>query len=338
MITSLRDLASERMRRRELRIRQLIQERDAREAAIFARIPRLREIKEIQAEIGLDLARLMLKVPTRFQMTFEQLKAWSQELRAERDALLAQHRIDPSELEVHWDCPDCKNTGWLEPQQVEPDKVLPPRKCRCLIQEEIDDLYRASGLTGPLRQQTFDRFDLTLYPEEDRPYMARVRDYCRQFASRVIAGEQPESLLLMGDVGRGKTFLSSAIANMVLEAQRTVVYFTFSEFIDLARLHKLDDDEEYRVGLQRLLDADLIILDDLGAEKVTEFVGQELFNLINYRMNRSRPMVVSTNLTPSEIEEAYGQRIASRLLNGFDALLLKGEDVRSVLKRRRLSS
>lgn len=84
-----------------------------------------------------------------------------------------------------------------------------------------------------------------------------------------------------------------------------------------------------------MLDADLIVLDDLGAEKVTEFVAQELFTIINHRINRMLPMIVSTNLTPAEIEESYGQRIASRLLFGFEALPLRGEDVRRVLRRRR---
>lgn len=323
------------MRRREAHIRQREQERDIRVATIFKRIPRLSEIQALQAEIGLDLARLLLHKPTRFGKRFEELQAWSQDLSAERQALLERNGIDPSELEVHWDCPICKDTGWVPPEQVGPDTVRPPQKCRCLLQEEIDDLYRASGLTGPLREQTFARFDLTVYPLEDRNYMSKVLQYCRRYAQSVAAGQACDSLLLTGDVGRGKTFLSSAIANEAVAAKRTVVYFTFSEFLDLVRLHKFDNEDDYRDGIQRLTDADLIILDDLGAEKVTEFVGQELFNVINHRMNARLPMIVSTNLTPSEIEDAYGQRVASRLLNGFEVMLLKGEDVRWVLKRRR---
>ncbi|MDB4894746.1 MAG: putative chromosome replication initiation protein [Firmicutes bacterium] len=335
MITSIRSLATERARRREARIRQLEQERDSRESAIFQRIPRLAEIKALQSEVGLDLARLMLRVPTRFNKSFEELQAWSLELSAERRALLERHRINPDELDVRWDCPICKNTGWLQPEVAGPDTVHPAKKCQCLIQEEIDDLYRAAGIAGHMREQTFGRFDLTVYPSEDRDYMAKVVEYGKGYASRVAKGTQEESLLLTGDVGRGKTFLSTAIGNVAVEAHRTVVYFTFSEFLDLLRLHKFEDEEKYREGLQRLLDADLIILDDLGAEKVTEFVAQELFNIINHRMNRSMPMIVSTNLTPQELADAYGPRIASRLLNGFEVLLLRGDDIRWILRRRR---
>lgn len=323
------------MRRREARIRQLEMERDERELAIFQRVPRLAEIKALQAEIGLDLAKLVLRAPTRFRMGFEELKEWSLRLSAEREALLAEHRIDPHELEVQWDCPACKNTGWIRAEQASPETVHPPKKCSCLIQEEIDELYSAAGLTGPLREQTFDRFDLTVYPAEDRGYMGKVLEFCRRFGQRVADGQEPDSLLLLGDTGLGKTYLASAIGNHAVGAKRTVVYFTFSEFMDLVRLRKFEEESEYREGLQRLLDADLVILDDLGAEKVTDFVGQELFNLINHRINRQLPMVVSTNLTPPEIEESYGQRIYSRLVHGFETIGLRGHDVRRVLRHRR---
>lgn len=338
MITSLRGLTSERQRRRELRIRHLEQERELRESAIMARVPELAMLKSVQSDIGLDVARIMLRVQTKFGKSFEELQAWSRQLSVEREALLQKHKVNPRDLEIWWDCPDCKNTGWLEPEPAGPDTVHPPRKCHCLIQEEIGDLYRAAGLTGPLRQQTFDRFDLTVYPQADREYMRMVLERCKRYAELVARGEQQESLLLMGDVGRGKTFLASAIANVSVAAKRSVVYFTFAEFLDLVRMHKFDDDEQYREGVGRLLEADLIILDDLGAEKITEFVAQELFTVINHRMNRQKPMVVSTNLEPGELEDSYGPRIASRLMNGFDAFLLRGDDVRRVLRRRQATS
>jgi len=327
-------LTSERAKRREARIRQLEQERDEREATIFAAVPRLAEISRLQSEIGLDVARLYLRAQTQFRMTFEELRDWSLRLSAERAELLRQHHIDPAKLEVHWDCPACQNTGWIREPATD-GTVSPPRKCSCLIQEEIEDLYHAAGLTGPLRSHTFEQFDLSVYPSEDREYMAQVLDYCRRFAQAVTAGRAQDSLLLQGDTGLGKTFLASAIANVAVAAHRTVVYFTFSEFMDLVRMHKLEDGVDSREGIQRLLDADLIVLDDLGAEKVTDFVGQELFNLINQRLNRQLPMVVSTNLQPDEIEDSYGQRIASRLLFGFEALQLRGRDVRMVLRLRR---
>lgn len=335
MIMSTSRLANERARRREARLRQREQERSQRESLVFLRIPRLGEIKELQTEIGLDLARLVLRAPTKHGKSFDELREWSQALSAERQTLLHQHGMSPAELEIHYDCADCKDTGWLEPEYVESDRVRPSRKCHCLVQEEIEDLYRAAGLSGILKEQVFDRFDLTVYPVQDREYMGKVCQFCQAYAHKLLTGQAVDNLLLLGDVGRGKTFLASAIANSLVAAGRPVVYFTFSEFLDLVRLNKFEENEEYRQGVQRLLDADLIVLDDLGAEKVTEFVGQELFNVINQRINRKLPIVISTNLTPLEIDNVYGERLASRMLNGFHTLPLRGDDVRKVLRRRR---
>jgi DNA replication protein DnaC len=336
MHTSIRSLRADRMRQREARIRQLQQERDARESAMMGRLPRLAEIRTIQAEIGMDLARLMLGRPTQLGNSIDDLHARSKELTEERESLLKRHGFNLNDLEVWWDCPDCQNTGWLPAVVMPEGTVLPQEKCSCLRREEMEDLVQFAGLTGPLREQTFVRFDLSVYPLEDRRYTEQVLRYCEEFAERVVRGAQEESLLLVGDVGRGKTFLASAIGNVALEAGRTVVYVTFGEFLDLIRLHKFDDQEAYMAGIQRLYDADLIILDDLGAEKATDFAIQELFTLINTRMNRRRPMVVSSNLKPEEFQETYGDRISSRLLNGFEVLGLRGHDVREVLKFRRV--
>lgn len=335
MITSTRSLAIERVRRREQRIRDLQRERDQREYAIFQEIPRLAEIKALQAEISFDMARLVLKRDVRGQLSFEQLRDRGGQLTAERDQLLQVHGYTAEDLEVTWDCWDCRNTGWLSPAPTESGQVTPAQKCHCLIQEEIEDTYRAAGLTGHLRNHTFSKFWLDVYPAADQAYMSEVLAGCKTFAERVADGRQQESLLLLGDVGLGKTFLASAIANEAVKAKRTVVYFTLSEFLDLVRLMKFEDDGDYREGIQRLMDADLMILDDLGAEKVTDFVAQELFHVINHRINHERPMVISTNLRPQEIAQSYGERIASRLLGGFDAYALRGKDVRWVLRHGR---
>lgn len=329
------NLSAERIRRREERRRRRQEERDQREAAIFARIPRLAEIKAEMAALGLQLARQALRLRPG---DGEELVARGQALSRERAELLHRHGIDPAELEVHWDCPDCQDTGWIQPR-VEPgqDVTTLPRKCHCLLQEEIEDLYRVSGLTKPMQEQTFDRFDLTLYPPAVQGYMEDILTRCREFAQGIIAGEKVTNLLLMGGVGLGKTFLATAIANEVLVHHKVAVYFTFPELVDVLRRQRLEDDEAGRWGMQRLLESDLLILDDLGAEKPTDFVAEQLFNVLNYRINRQLPWVISTNLTPDDLGEVYGDRIHSRLIGLSDVLILRGNDVRLELLERRLA-
>lgn len=335
MKSFLTNLGSDRAKRREARIRQLIQERDAREEAIFGRAPRLREIKLLLAEIGLDMARLTLRRATRFGKDAEELGDWARTLIGERNALLASLGLSVQDLDVQWDCDACENTGWLPVEQVDEERVRPQQKCHCLLQEEIDDLYRVSGLAHPMRQHTFDVFDLTVYPAEIRGYMEGVRAECEQFAYDVADGKPVQNLLLVGGVGRGKTFLSSCIANRVLQAKRTVVYLTFLEFLDLTKRVTFDAQDDEIDGVARLLEADLLVLDDLGAEKVSEFVAQELFKVINARVNRGAPMVISTNLDPETLQATYSERIYSRLAGTSVSFMLRGDDIRLILRKRR---
>lgn len=336
MNSLLRSLSDERSRRREARIRALQAERAARVEAIFARLPRLREISEQMTRLGLEMARLALRQTGSNGRTGADLAERGVALQRERQAVLAEHGIDPHDLEVHWDCPDCRDTGWQEPP-VAPgqESAAPPRKCHCLLQEEIDDLFEFSGLSRPQREQIFAAFDLTLYPQADRPNMEMVLAECRRFAADLAAGRPTDNLLLMGEVGLGKTFLASAIVNEVVAQRKVAVYFTFPEFTDLLRRERFSNNEDRGAALQRLLDTDLLVLDDLAAEKVSDWVAQELFNVLNHRINRGLPLVVSTNLTLAELSDLYGDRIYSRLIGSSDVLRLSGQDVRLLLRRRK---
>lgn len=273
--------------------------------------------------MALDFARLAASLPTRSGLDGEGLERRSAQLDEEWGTLFREGQIPPEYLEVWWDCPRCRDSGWLHADE----------KCNCLLQAEIDTLYHLSGLPPELLRQTFETFRVDLYPAEARPYMEQVLADCREFARRVARGLEVENLVFLGGVGLGKTFLSSAIANTVLQAGRTVVYVTLSDLFDLIRRCKFDlDDAE---GLSMLREADLLILDDLGGEKVSDFSLQELFTLINHRINHRRPLVVSTNLSPKALEEVYTARIFSRLMGSARLIKLEGDDIRLVLKRSR---
>lgn len=328
--------ARERATRRAQRVEQLEAERAQRQSELFARFPRLAEIQQAQADTALQVGRLVLRLPTRDDLDLEGLRARHAALEAEKQQILAAAGVDAAHLDIWWDCPACRNTGWITPDlaAIAADQVAPARKCACLLQEEIEELYSISGLTGPMREQRFERFDLQLRPPEHRAQAAQVVAACRRFAAQVAANQAVENLVLMGDVGVGKTFLLSAIAAEVLAARRTVAYFTLLEFVDLIRRQKFEriEEEEVAPGLQRLLEADLLLLDDLGAERVSEFVIQELFAVLNHRLNRALPVVISTNLSPKDLREVYTKRVASRILGNAEVLRLRGDDVRLVRK------
>ncbi len=273
--------------------------------------------------MALDLSRLLAGLRSRSGLDRDRLEQRAALLEEEWQAFLAQHQIPPDYLNVWWDCPICCDSGWLRADE----------KCRCLVQEEVDHLYHQSGLPPELREQTFETFRIDLYPPAFRSFMEQVVAECKAFAARVASEQPTENLMFRGGVGLGKTFLSSAIAHSVLRSGRSVIYLTLPELLDRIRHYKFEAVDPHALALLR--EVDLLILDDLGGEKVSEFSVQELFALVNYRITHRLPMVVSTNLAWTDLEEAYTARIASRLMGSARVLKLDGDDIRLLLKRPR---
>ena len=163
--------------------------------------------------------------------------------------------------------------------------------------------------------------------------MERVLYFCREYA-RHFTPESP-SILLFGKTGLGKTHLSLAIANQVLRRGYSVLYDSVINFLrQVEREHfgraSGDDDT-----LELLLSCDLLILDDLGTEFHSQFYQSTIYNIINTRMNRNRPTIISTNLSLKELEQRYSQRFASRVTGYYGKLEFLGKDVRVQKRLRR---
>ena len=80
--------------------------------------------------------------------------------------------------------------------------------------------------------------------------------------------------------------------------------------------------------MRDIMEADLMIIDDLGTEFATSFTSSELFNIINSRILEKKPVIISTNLSLNDIKEKYGERISSRIIGGYGIYKFEGEDIR----------
>ena len=145
-----------------------------------------------------------------------------------------------------------------------------------------------------------------------------------------------ENLLLYGGAGRGKTFLCNCIAKEVLEHGKTVLYLTagqlFKQLEDM-RFRNKEEEEPFDWDSE-ILDADLLIIDDLGTEFATMFTASELFRIVNDRKLRKRPVVISTNLDYRALMEQYSDRVMSRLIGEYTTLKFFGDDIRMKKKYR----
>jgi DNA replication protein DnaC len=143
--------------------------------------------------------------------------------------------------------------------------------------------------------------------------------------------ESGRGLWLMGDTGTGKTTLAMLVSKAALEDSRSVAIYSLPKL--LARIRQTYDAEpggdSYLTFFNRLTSVDLLHIDDLGAEKRSDWVLEQLYALVNERYEAQRSMLVTTNLDQQELEEQIGSRTVSRLVEICgDPLPLFGPDRR----------
>lgn len=242
---------------------------------------------------------------------------------AQINKILHEHGYAPEDLEIRPICPLCEDSGYH-------NGVI----CNCLKQAFIDECYAQSNLTSVLEVENFLTFDESLFSEKKingnspRQRVVQIRQRALNFVAEFETGTQ--HLLFVGGVGTGKTFLSHCVAKELLDRGRTVVYFTAYDLIE--KFTDITMGRTDRAWSELIWESDLIILDDLGSERSTEFAQNVLFNLINERIVRNKKMLISTNLSMTELKEHYNNRIFSRLIGYFEATPFIGDDLRMTKK------
>ena len=132
---------------------------------------------------------------------------------------------------------------------------------------------------------------------------------------------------MCGATGLGKTHLSLAIANEVIRRGYGVIYVSAPAIIAHYenRMRQRSETDEL---LDMATDCDLLIIDDLGTEIVSQFTLTALYTLINDRVLCGKPTIISTNLTTDGISRRYNPQIASRLRGNFRRVAFVGDDIR----------
>jgi DNA replication protein DnaC len=197
--------------------------------------------------------------------------------------------------------------------------------CRCRTQ--VVAAARARGLSAviPKRFQgvSFDRPPITTIRDG---IVAQVRGYVRHVDERLDAGE---GLWLYGPVGTGKTSLAMLVSKAALDVGRTVAIYSLPRLLAEIRT-TFDDDSQrsYTDLLDRLTGVDLLHIDDVGAEKTSPWVLEQLYALINTRYEEERAVVITTNLERDDLAEQINERTVSRLEEMCEVLPVTGADLR----------
>jgi len=261
--------------------------------------------------------------------TSDELNSMLNKLQAERIALLASLGKPSNYLDDIFTCPLCKDTGYIH-----------GAKCSCFNKKAIDLVYRDSNLKNITLNENFNTLSLKWYNNAETdaatgltPYnnMQRVLEVCKNFVGSF--DNTFANILLFGETGVGKTFLTNCIAKELLDTSHSVIYLTAIEMFEQFAnkdFNKVQDDEAFDTSY--FLDCDLLIIDDLGTESTNSYTNSKLFYIINERLLRGKSVIISTNLDMPAFEDRYSQRIFSRIVSGYLILRLFGDDIR-LLKR-----
>lgn len=302
-------------------------------------VPRIDEIDGEIRDLSIDAALAKLHEK---EVDEAALRQKTHQLIAEKHNLLVAHGYEENYLDPIFSCPLCHDTGYAN------EKV-----CDCLNRRLIERQYQRSNLGKNLERENFSQFRADYYSDEPdgehkltpRANIENVYRALLHFIKGMKAYQTGDTtakgnILFQGGTGVGKTFLSNCVAKELLDAGYTVLYVSAGSLFDqiadvIMNRNQIPGSHEF---YQSINACDVLIIDDLGTEYTNSFTNAHLYNLINDRLLERKPMIISTNLSLSEIKEHYSERISSRIYDSYLILKIYGDDIRLAKRRGTFSA
>lgn len=298
---------------------------DRRVAHAYSLLPELKALEEEIISLSAESGRMALRGD---DSGLNVLKSQLQNLQAQRTQLLIDNDLSADYLDMQYQCSKCQDTGYIGNE-----------KCNCFKQAIADLMYSDSNIKTILANENFRKFSFEYYSDDyidealglsPLSNMQKVVAGCRNFIKHFQTNH--DNLLLTGNTGVGKTFLANCIAKELLDRGNTVIYLTAFRLFDILEKYKFskDEDDSHTASNQfdYILECDLLIIDDLGTELNNAFTNSQLYLVLNERLLRQKSTIISTNLSLTNINSVYGERIFSRVVSSYNVQRIVGEDIR----------
>ena len=325
---------------RDLILKEILQEYDdlrtkerealrQRENQVMDTIPGIADLRRTIIELMAKRSIEIIKNPHLSAQAVDELEERISGLKEKERELLIRHGFPADYLSMHYRCPKCEDTGYRG--------GIIKEKCSCLIQKILERTYQLSDIND-LERENFDTFDPEVFPDvpvegsrlTQREYMVQLKNRLMDYVGK-FPNNKRKTILFSGKTGLGKTFLLNCMAKTILDMGYTVMRISAYKLFNQLFLSALQDNEENLFLFNCLFDVDTLIIDDLGTEtQRNNFTNEDLFNILNERFTQGKHTFLSTNLGLTEIKERYSDRIASRLFDTSNTMLIRftGQDIR----------
>ncbi len=304
-------------------------EHQRRLSLVYARVPEIQRMDETMRRQMTELVRLTISHPADLKERLAALEKDNLDIQVRRAELLVENGWSVEYLDDIYSCPKCRDSG-----------VYEGGVCSCLEKLYNKELTKELGTLLQHGDESFARFDLNYYDAapvngvSPRETMTMVLGACRNFADTFPAVSA--NLLFQGGTGLGKTYLSACIARVVAAKGYSVCYDSAAAALEAFEVQKFSRDPEAseaaNARVRRMLDCDLMILDDLGTEMVSSISTSALYTLLNTRLVNGNKIIISTNCSDEELQKKYTPQIYSRIKGEFLRLPFVGRDIRLIRK------
>lgn len=192
------------------------------------------------------------------------------------------------------------------------------------FQQSVSDLIRSSRIPKRWENRTFENFTVT---ENNRKAYQIAKEYADYFDSSTCDG-----LFFTGPVGTGKTHLAAAVALTLLNRNIRVKFGTVTTLLGEIRSTYDSDKLNERQAFDGIANAPLLVIDELGKEKVTKWLEQTMYEIVNFRYENNKPLIITTNIqTLQELRDRYentGEAMVDRIIEICKGVQMKGESWR----------
>ncbi|WP_154826372.1 ATP-binding protein [Clostridium butyricum] len=236
-------------------------------------------------------------------------------------------------------CPSCGETITYRDFELLSGKIMHLKiDCKCererkakeeeienrkKLLREIDCVYRESYMEKMAYKDNFNNWDFSKVNK-------KIYDFGRKFCDKFDEiSKNGLGLFIYGRPGNGKTYLTSCIANELIEKKQIKIKYCGINFI----LNQIKSSYDYKAPeevktIGKFKDSKLLILDDLGTEQVTEWSRNKIYEIIDYRYRNKLSTIITTNLNMDEITNKYTQRLADRMFEMCTKFEFTNESVR----------